>query len=359
MSAIQSTGAAAPIGVFDSGVGGLTVLRALVRNLPAEDFVYLGDTARLPYGTKSPESIRRYALQAASLLRDRGVKCLVVACNTATAVALDALAQEFAPVPVLGVLEPGAAAACRATREGRIAVIATESTVRGGAYQAAIARRLPQAVVTARACPLFVALAEEGWTEGPVVDAVAHRYLDDLFGPAAGAAAPDTLVLGCTHFPVLAPALRAMLGPRVAIVDSAETTAAALRRCSRALRCARPGGSRPYQPGGHRWSGALCARGRHLPRPLDRAGRRRDRGPPRHGHRGFPRRRDLARAAPQAAGPGLSKRRAAIETRIDAARIAAITDSDQLIGNLPPNAWFSQTIFRPTNSRITPRPYFR
>jgi len=228
MSAIHTTGAAAPIGVFDSGVGGLTVLRALVRNLPAEDFVYLGDTARLPYGTKSPESIRRYALQAASLLRDRGVKCLVVACNTATAVALDALAQEFAPVPVLGVLEPGAAAACRATREGRIAVIATESTVRGGAYQAAIARRLPRAVVTARACPLFVALAEEGWTEGPVVDGVAHRYLDDLFGPAAGASAPDTLVLGCTHFPVLAPALRAMLGPRIAIVDSAETTAAAL-----------------------------------------------------------------------------------------------------------------------------------
>src|SRR5512140_1266644 len=219
---------AAPIGVFDSGVGGLTVLRALLERLPEEDFVYLGDTARLPYGTKSPESIRRYALQAASLLRNRGVKCLVVACNTASAVALEALALEFAPVPVLGVLEPGAAAACRATREGRIAVIATESTVRGGAYQAAIARRLPRACVTARACPLFVALAEEGWTEGPVVDAVAHRYLDDLFGPAAGAAAPDTLVLGCTHFPVLAPALRAMLGPRIAIVDSAETTAAAL-----------------------------------------------------------------------------------------------------------------------------------
>ncbi len=226
MQSQSGTDVHAPIGVFDSGVGGLTVLRALLRTLPTESFLYLGDTARLPYGTKSPESIRRYALQAARLLVGRGVKCLVIACNTASAVALDVLAQEFAPLPVLGVLEPGAAAACRATHGGRIAVLATESTVRGGAYQRAIARRLPTATVTARACPLFVALAEEGWTEGPVVEAVAHRYLDELF--AAGAAAPDTLVLGCTHFPVLAPALRAVVGPRVAIVDSAETTAAAL-----------------------------------------------------------------------------------------------------------------------------------
>jgi glutamate racemase len=221
----------APVGVFDSGVGGLTVLRALARALPGEDFVYLGDTARLPYGTKSPESIRRYALQAAGLLKSRGVKCLVVACNTASAVALEALEAEFAPVPVLGVLEPGAAAACLATRTGRIAVIATESTVRGGAYQRAIARRLPEAVVTAWACPLFVALAEEGWTDGPIVEAVAHRYLDDLFAvPAAGVTpdTPDTLVLGCTHFPVLAPTLAGVLGPGVTIVDSAATTAAAL-----------------------------------------------------------------------------------------------------------------------------------
>jgi glutamate racemase len=229
MNATSPAGStAAPIGVFDSGVGGLTVLRELMRRVPWESFVYLGDTARLPYGTKSPESIRRYALQAAGLLRERGVKCLVVACNTASAVALDALTAEFAPVPVIGVLEPGAAAACRATRDRRIAVIATESTVRGGAYQAAIQARLPDAVVTARACPLFVALAEEGWTEGPVVEAVVHRYLDDLFAAQAGAPQPDTLVLGCTHFPVLASAIRAVLGPRVAIVDSAATTAAAL-----------------------------------------------------------------------------------------------------------------------------------
>jgi glutamate racemase len=217
----------APIGVFDSGVGGLTVLRELRRCLPCEDFVYLGDTARLPYGTKSPGSIRQYSLQAARLLLERGVKCLVVACNTASAVALDALAAEFAPTPVLGVLEPGAAAACRATRSGRIAVLATEGTVRGGAYQAAIARLRPDAVVTARACPLFVALAEEGWTEGPIVEGVIHRYLDEIFA-APAMTAPDTLVLGCTHFPVLAPALRKVLGDGVAIVDSAATTASAL-----------------------------------------------------------------------------------------------------------------------------------
>jgi glutamate racemase len=217
----------APVGVFDSGVGGLTVLRELRRCLPHEDFIYLGDTARLPYGTKSPGSIRQYSLQAARLLHERGVKCLVVACNTASAVALDALAAEFAPVPVLGVLEPGAAAACRATRSGRIAVLATEGTVRGGAYQAAIARMRPDAIVTARACPLFVALAEEGWTDGPIVEGVIHRYLDDVFA-ASAATAPDTLVLGCTHFPVLAPALRKVLGDGIAIVDSAATTAAAL-----------------------------------------------------------------------------------------------------------------------------------
>jgi glutamate racemase len=220
----------APIGVFDSGVGGLTVLAALLRALPSEDFVYLGDTARLPYGTKSADSIRRYALQAAGLLHDSGVKCLVVACNTASATALDALAHEFAPVPVLGVLEPGAVAACRATRTGHIVVIATEGTVRGGAYEAAIRYERPTTVITSRACPLFVALAEEGWTEGPVVDGVVHRYLDGLFDAARGAAMPDTLLLGCTHFPVFSASLSRALGPRVVIVDSAATTAEALAR---------------------------------------------------------------------------------------------------------------------------------
>jgi glutamate racemase len=235
----------APIGVFDSGVGGLTVLRALLGKLPHEDFVYLGDTARLPYGTKSPASIRQYSLQAARLLRGRDVKCLVVACNTASAHALDALAAEFAPVPVVGVLEPGAAAACSATRRGRIAVLATESTVRGGAYQAAIHRRLPAAVVVARACPLFVALAEEGWTCGPVVDGVIHRYLDGVFVEGEEASHPDTLLLGCTHFPVLAPALAQALGPGVTIVDSAATTATVLAEVLAARGLARDDGARP------------------------------------------------------------------------------------------------------------------
>ena len=269
------------IGVFDSGVGGLTVLRALLERLPHEDFVYLGDTARLPYGTKSPGSIRQYSLQAARQLHARGVKCLVVACNTASATALDALTQEFAPVPVIGVLEPGAAAACRATRRGRIAVLATESTVRGGAYQAAIVRRLPDAVVTARACPLFVALAEEGWTDGPVVEGVIHRYLDDVFVPGDAADGPDTLLLGCTHFPVLAPALARVLGPGVVIVDSAATTAPSLEqalvasRARASVRRARGQGAAARDGR----SGTFRARRRSLPRPADAGRRRRDRRP--------------------------------------------------------------------------------
>ena len=219
-----------PIGVFDSGVGGLTVLRALRAQLPYERFIYLGDTARLPYGTKSSASIRRYSLQAAQLLVARGIKCLVVACNTASAVALDVLREHFAPLPVLGVVEPGAAAGSVASRSGVIAVIATESTVQGGAYQQALARLRPNVKVVAKACPLFVSLAEEGWTDGPIVQAVAHKYLDDLFHAPAS---PDTLVLGCTHFPVLIEALQSTVGPQVAIVDSAATTAVALQQVLR------------------------------------------------------------------------------------------------------------------------------
>lgn len=211
-----------PIGVFDSGVGGLTVLAALRRRLPSESFVYLGDTARLPYGTKSAGTVQRYAEQAARVLVDHGIKLLVVACNTASAVAVETLARAFAPLPVLGVVEPGAAAACEASEGGRIVVIGTEGTIRGGAYERAIARRRPEARVTGRACPLFVSLAEEGWTDGPIAEAVARRYLGDLVGPDHDA---DCLVLGCTHFPVFREVLAAACGPRVAIVDSAETTA--------------------------------------------------------------------------------------------------------------------------------------
>jgi len=230
MSGAARSGAAKslpPIGVFDSGVGGLTVLRALTEALPERDFIYLGDTARLPYGTKSPETVARYSLQCASALLERGIDCLVVACNTASASALHALAERHPQMPVVGVIEAGAQAAVAASAAQQIAVIGTEGTIRGGAYQAAIRRLSPAARVTACACSMFVALAEEGWTEGSVAEAVARRYLDPIFG---GPDVPDTLVLGCTHFPILAPAIRAVLPQRVAIVDSAATTAAALAR---------------------------------------------------------------------------------------------------------------------------------
>lgn len=210
------------IGVFDSGVGGLTVLRALRRRLPGQQFVYLGDTARLPYGTKSAASVVRYALQAADALAAYAPQCLVVACNTASAVALPALRARHAPLPVVGVVEPGAQAAVAASRSGRIAVIATEGTVRSGAYEAAIRRLHPDAAISSVACPLFVALAEEGWTEGEVVELAVRRYLGPLLEQPMP---PDVLLLGCTHFPVLAAAIRRVVGTAMAIVDSADTTA--------------------------------------------------------------------------------------------------------------------------------------
>lgn len=217
-----------PIGVFDSGIGGLTVLKALAERLPGEDFLYLGDTARLPYGTKTSATVERYALQAVAELVRRGVKAVVVACNTASAAALPALAAAHPDLPVIGVIEPGAAAAVAATRTGRIAVIATEGTVRGGAYQRAIHALRENAEVSATPATLFVALAEEGWTRGEVALATARRYLAPLF--ARGDSAPDVLVLGCTHFPPMADAIREVVGQGVRIVDSAATTATALAR---------------------------------------------------------------------------------------------------------------------------------
>ena len=216
-----------PIGVFDSGVGGLTVLRALRAAYPRNDFIYLGDTARLPYGTKSPATVTRYSLQCADLLVRRGIRCLVVACNTASASALQELRLAHPSVPVIGVIDPGAEAAVAASRSQHIAVIATEGTIAGGAYQAAIRRLNSAARVTAGACSLFVAMAEEGWVEGEIPEAVARRYLAPIF---SGADIPDTLVLGCTHFPVLARSIRAVLPRGVQVVDSAATTAAALLR---------------------------------------------------------------------------------------------------------------------------------
>ncbi|MDE6735060.1 MAG: glutamate racemase, partial [Desulfovibrio sp.] len=230
-----------PIALFDSGVGGLTVFKALARRLPAENLLYLGDTARLPYGTKGRETIIQYTLLAARALVERGVKMLVVACNTATAAALPTLRREFAPLPVVGVVEPGAAAAARASENGEIVVIATEATIAGGAYQEAIERIRPGARVRGQACTLFVPMAEEGWMEGPLVEGVARRYLDGLFTADEGTHRPDTLVLGCTHFPLLLRALQNVVGPGVTIVDSAATTAESVEGELRARGLLNPG----------------------------------------------------------------------------------------------------------------------
>jgi glutamate racemase len=209
------------IGIFDSGVGGLTVQRAILEALPGLDTVYLGDTARVPYGTKSAETVTEYSRRNARFLVAQGIEMLVVACNTASAVALPALRAELA-VPVLGVVEPGARAAARASASGRIGVIGTQGTVASGAYQRAIRAERPEAEVFARACPLFVPLAEEGWTDpgDEVVRLVAGRYLAPL-----RRAAVDALVLGCTHYPLLAAAIGAEL-PGVVLLDSARTLAA-------------------------------------------------------------------------------------------------------------------------------------
>jgi glutamate racemase len=217
-----------PIGVFDSGMGGLTVIRALMARLPQETFVYLGDTARLPYGSKSPDTVTRYAVQCARALMEHEIKLLVVACNTASATALPALTAALEPTPVIGVIEPGADAAVAAAPSGRIAVIATEGTVKGGAYLRAIHARNGAAQVTQAPCPLFVALAEEGLTEGEIPELVAKRYLGPIVSDAA--TRPDCLVLGCTHFPALSAVIARVAGPKIKLVDSAETTADAVER---------------------------------------------------------------------------------------------------------------------------------
>lgn len=214
-----------PIGVFDSGMGGLTVLRALQDALPHRHFLYLGDTARLPYGSKSPDTVRRYALQAAEILVQRGVGALVIACNTASAFALETLQQAYAPLPVFGVVAPGADAVASAAQRSRVLVLATESTVGGGAYQREILSRRPDLLVHARACPLLVTLAEEGEHSGAFVEATLVRYLQGF----TAAQAPSTLLLGCTHFPVFRQTLAALL-PETRIVDSAATTSAAVAR---------------------------------------------------------------------------------------------------------------------------------
>ena len=207
-----------PIGVFDSGVGGLTVLQALRDRLPDEDYLYLGDTARLPYGSKSAATVQRYALNAATHLTRLGVKLLVVACNTASSYALKELTLS-SPVPVVGVVRPGVEAAL-ATGARRIAVIGTEGTIRSGAYQGTLLQLDPRIVVEAAPCPLFVPLAEEGWGDHPITDQIAEHYLGPLLDWGA-----EALILGCTHYPMLVPSLTRVVGEDVCLVDSATSVA--------------------------------------------------------------------------------------------------------------------------------------
>lgn len=212
-----------PIGVFDSGIGGLTVVSALRRALPGEAIYYLGDTARVPYGGKSASTVERYSLEIAAALLEEQAKTIVVACNTASALALPVL-QEQLPVTVTGVIQPGAAAAVSATRNGHIGVIGTRATIHSGAYERALLGIDPAVRISAVACPLLVPLIEQGWLEDPLTDQVIMRYLAPLL-----AAAIDTLVLGCTHYPLLRPAFARLLGDSVTLVDSAENCAAAVK----------------------------------------------------------------------------------------------------------------------------------
>lgn len=217
------TSSNSPIGVFDSGIGGLTVARELFELLPNESVTYFGDTARVPYGPKSPETVLNYSREAAAFLMSRGVKMVVVACNTATAHAAEELSSEL-PVPVIGVVEPGARTAAAASRTGRIGVIGTAGTIGSGAYDLAVRRLVPDARVYAQPCPLFVPLVEEGWADREATRLVAREYLEPLHEVDI-----DVLILGCTHYPLLAPTISEVVGPSVTLVDSAHETALQVR----------------------------------------------------------------------------------------------------------------------------------
>lgn len=229
-----------PIGVFDSGVGGLTVFKALESALPEESLVYLGDTARVPYGPKSAATVVRYSLEAARFLMGHEIKLLVIACNSASSVALEALAAEH-DVPLLGVIEPGARRAVEQSVSGKIGVVGTRATIGSGAYQRAIHALRPDAEVLCRACPLFVPLAEEGWTDNEIAFKVAESYLTPF-----RQAGVDTLVLGCTHYPLLHDVIGQVMGPDVQLVDSAASVTAEVRaRLDRGPGIAAPPGSEP------------------------------------------------------------------------------------------------------------------
>lgn len=228
-----------PIGVFDSGIGGLTVVHELLHRLPHEAIAYFGDTARVPYGTKSPETIRRYADEAASYLMTHHIKLLVIACNTATAHAAAQLASRL-PIPVVGVIDPGARAAVQVSRTSRIGVIGTRGTIRSGAYDQAVRRLLPDARVYAQACPLFVPLVEEGWRSHGATRLVAQEYLQPLKEMDV-----DVLILGCTHYPLLRDLIGEVMGPGVRLVDSATETAIDVAAGLDRLGLRRPAGEPP------------------------------------------------------------------------------------------------------------------
>jgi len=213
-----------PIGVFDSGTGGLTVVRALRDLLPHEDIFYIGDTARLPYGGKSRQTIERYSIEISGLLLAEGAKMIVVACNTASSLAVPRL-QELLKIPVVGVIAPGARAAVKETRAGNVGVIGTKSTIQSEAYERTIRALNPEIRVTSQACPLLVPLVEEAWLDEEITREVLHRYLDPLIATGI-----DTLVLGCTHYPLLAGLIEEVAGPGIRLVDSAKNCAVAVRQ---------------------------------------------------------------------------------------------------------------------------------
>lgn len=212
-----------PIGIFDSGVGGLTVYKTIRAYFPEEDLIYFGDTARVPYGPKSPNTIVEYSTQNARFLLQQGIKILIVACNTSSAYALDYL-KSLTGIPIIGVIEPGAQMAAQRTHNNRIGIIGTEGTIRSEAYTKAIQKLIPEAQVYSKACPLFVPIVEEGWQDDPVAEQIARQYLEFFRDKDI-----DTLVLGCTHYPLLSAVIQKVLGPEITLVDSAESIAEYLK----------------------------------------------------------------------------------------------------------------------------------
>ncbi len=219
-NAVKGGGSQSPIGIFDSGIGGLTVLKEVRKELPEENVVYFGDTAHVPYGSKSKDTITKFSIDNVNFLKRFDVKMVIVACNTATSLSLDELKKNFTTLPIVGVIEPGAKQALARTKNGRIGIIGTKATIGSGSYEACLKRMDPAAKVYSQACPLFVPFVEEGWLDGDIVQKLASTYLDQL-----RAFKIDTLVLGCTHYPLLTKVIQKTMGGKVHLVNSAEETA--------------------------------------------------------------------------------------------------------------------------------------